>query len=328
MTNLNSKFSKQDVLDMLDSRGMAQQDLFARARKVRSEYFGDQSFVRGVIELTNQCRVNCSYCPMRRDNTRENNTFYLGADEILTAATEIRKLGIRVVFFQGGEVPQTTGLLAEVIPQIKDLFHGDVEILLNIGIKPEKEYALLRNCGADSVILKYETSDPALHELHRGESLQPRIDCIHILQSLGFKTGSGTIVGLPGQTLDMLADDVLLSRSLELDMTSGSPFLPAPDTPLHENAPGDLETSLNTIAAFRITSPQTLIPSVSALERLMPGGQRRGLDAGANVLTINFTPEQRLKDYLIYGKNRYLVRADHVKNILADAGLKNPVSTS
>jgi len=320
---IKTKLSKREVLEMLSLRGSEQLELFARARGARQAHFADRSVVRGVIEITNLCRVNCTYCPMRRDNSRENNTFFLQTEEILAAAAEIKAVGIGVVFFQGGEVPQTTRLLAEVIPRIKDLFHSEVEVLLNIGIKPEEDYALLKEKGADSVILKYETSDAELHKHHREEPLQGRLDCIRSLQSLGYRVGSGTIVGLPGQTSDTLAEDVLLSQSLDLDMSSCSPFLPAPGTPLQNCSPGNLETSLNTIAVMRIALPRALIPSVSALERLQYGGQLRGLEAGANVLTVNFTPDQRSKDYLIYGKDRYLVRADHVKNILAKAGLSH-----
>jgi biotin synthase len=323
---LKPQFSSQEVIEMLSARGSGQQELFARARRLRETHLGNQIVVRGVIEITNLCRVNCTYCPMRRDNTRKNHTFHIEAEEILATAAEIKAHGIRVVFFQGGEVPQTTPLLAEVIPRIRELFDGDVEILLNIGIKPVEEYALLKEKGADSVILKYETSDAELHLRHREEPLQGRLDCVRSLQSLGYRVGSGTIVGLPGQTLESLAEDVLLSQALELDMSSGSPFLPAPGTPLDDCPPGDLETSLNTIAMMRLVLPAALIPSVSALERLQAGGQLRGLQAGANVLTVNFTPDQYYKDYLIYGKDRYRVRLDHVKDILAKAGLAQSIS--
>ncbi len=318
--------AKEEVLDMLAAEGPTQQALFERARRLRREHFDDRVVVRGVIEITNLCRVNCSYCPMRRDNTRDNNTFRLGIDEIMGAAKEIQACGIGVVFFQAGEVPQTTTLLAEVIPRVKDLFNGDVEVLLNIGIKSHNEYELLRRKGADSAILKYETSDVGLHLHHREEALERRLECIRTLQSLGYRVGSGTIVGLPGQTREILADDVLLSRDLNLDMSSSSPFLPAPGTPLAEAPPGDLPTSLNTMAAMRVLLPGALIPSVSALERLRPGGQLMGLNAGGNVLTINFTPQSRTADYLIYGKNRYLVRIDHVRRLLDEAGLSHPLN--
>jgi biotin synthase len=325
---IHTEMDRQEVLRMLLSRGAAQQALFEHARRLRREHLGDHAVVRGVIEITNLCRVNCSYCPMRRDNTKANHIFYLQIDEILEAAKEIKARGIKVVFFQGGEVPQTTKLLAEVIPRVKDLFNGEVEVLLNIGIKSRDEYALLRKSGADSVILKYETSDAELHLYHREEPLEGRLECIRTLQSLGYKVGSGTIIGLPGQTLETLADDVLLSRSLALDMSSSSPFQPAPETPLADAMPGDFDTSLNTIAAMRIALPAALIPSVSALEALQPGGQLQGLNAGGNVLTINFTPQQRGKDYLIYGKNRYIVRAGHVWNLLAEAGLSSSLQVA
>jgi biotin synthase len=73
-------------------------------------------------------------------------------------------------------------------------------------------------------------------------------------------------------------------------------------------------------------NPSWLIPSVSALERRHKGGQLGGLDAGANVLTINFTPASEREKYLIYGKDRYVVRTDHVNEIITTAGLERGLS--
>jgi biotin synthase len=315
--------SRSDVIDMLCASGAAQEALFAQAREARRKYFGDRVIVRGVIEITNLCRVNCTYCPMRRDNTDQNSVFIMHPDKILEAAEQIKVVGIDVVFMQGGEVPQTTGLVAEVIPRIRKLFDGKVEILLNLGNKSKEEYALLKRAGATACILKHETSDGALHARLREEALETRLECLGSLLDLGYKVGTGTIVGLPGQTLDSLGDDILLARELGVHMTSASPFVPAPGTPLEREPACSLDRALNTIAAMRIVNPSCLIPSVSALEKVGRGGQRMGLEAGANVLTINFTPPAENRDYLIYGKNRFVVHVDHVNEILHESGLQS-----
>lgn len=61
---------------------------------------------------------------------------------------------------------------------------------------------------------------------------------------------------------------------------------------------------------------------MSAFEKLRRGGQRAGLDAGANVITINFTPKDQRDKYKIYSKERFVVGSAHAHGIIADAGLQ------
>jgi biotin synthase len=233
----------------------------------------------------------------------------------------IKDTGIDVVFLQAGEVPQTTRLVGEAIPRIRELFDDNVEILLNLGNKKRSEYAYLKDQGATSYILKHETSDPALHEAIRHESLHERLRCLQDLLDLGYKVGTGAIVGLPGQSVESLADDIVLARDLGVHMVSVAPFIPAPGTPFADHASGDVDTALNAIAAMRLVGPSWLIPSVSAFERLSTGGQYRGFQAGANVMTINFSGDAHVDQYLIYGKNRFVVRREHADRALERAGL-------
>jgi biotin synthase len=320
---LDSSFWNKETLGFwLQVRGEQQEQLFAAARAARAGVFGRRVVVRGLIEVTNLCRVNCEFCPMRRDNTKQNTIFQLDEEQILETAARIRDAGINIVFLQAGEVPRTTKLVGNALPKIRGMFSGPVEFLLCLGNKTEEEYAFLRAQGATSYILKHETSDPDLNVRMRRASFEERLGCLHTLVRLGYKVGTGAIIGLPGQTQESLGNDLLLAREVGAHMVSGSPFIPAPDTPLAHMPPGDVETTLNFIALARLMNPHWLIPSVSALERRQGGGQLSGLAAGANVLTINFTPEVEQSKYLIYGKDRYVVRNDHVSEIVALAGLE------
>jgi len=306
----------------LQVRGEEQEKLFAAARAARESVFGRRVVVRGLIEVTNLCRVNCEFCPMRRDNTKQNTIFQLKEEQILETAAQIRDAGINIVFLQAGEVPRTTQLVGNALPKIRKMFSGPVEFLLCLGNKTEDEYAFLKAQGATSYILKHETSDPELNTRMRHASFAERMACLRALVRLGYKVGTGAIIGLPGQTQESLVQDLLLAREVGAHMVSGSPFIPASDTPLAHLPPGDVEITLNFIALARLMHPRWLIPSVSALERRQGGGQLSGLAAGANVLTINFTPEVEQSKYLIYGKDRYVVRNDHVNEIVALAGLE------
>jgi len=312
----------RDVLEMLRLRGRDQEQLFASARAARQAALGDEVVVRGVTEITNQCRVNCAFCPMRRDNGRQNSGYRLTSDELVEAAARVRAHGIDVVFFQGGEIPQTTRTVGEALPRIRELYGGAVEILLNLGNKSREEYAYLREQGATSYILKFETGDRDLNLRMRHETLESRLACLRDLLDLGYRVGTGAIVGLPGQDLASVARDVVLARELGVHMCSVSPFVPAPDTPLADHPPGDLEVTLNAIAAIRLLEPRWLVPSVSALEKTHQGGQHRGFAAGANVLTVNFTADLHRGRYLIYGKERFVVHHDYAHRLVSATGLR------
>ncbi|ALT79270.1 biotin synthase BioB [Paucibacter sp. KCTC 42545] len=313
--------NQRALIEALRARGTEQQNLFAAARQARKLSSGDAITLRGVIEVTNVCRVNCDYCPMRRENTRQNERFQLSEDDIVEMGAAIVAAGIRVILIQGGE---TTTLLAVVEAAVRRLmkFHGPkLEIIVNLGNFTSNQYHRLRDAGVSSYILKHETSNPELFRQLRHESLEERLRCLHDLKSLGFKVGTGLISSLPGQSLESIAEDIRLAGRLGVDMCSVSPFIPAPNTPMEHVPNGDNDLALNAIACLRILYPNILIPSVSALERTSVGGQSRGLDAGANVLTVNFTKLEHQRKYLIYGKDRFVVTTSHVQKIVADAGL-------
>jgi len=319
-------WNRATLSSWLQAKDEQQQRLFAAARHARRTAFGDRVIVRGLMEVTNLCRVNCEFCPMRRDNMRRNTIFELSEAQILETAARIKESGINIVFLQAGEVKKTTQIVGNVLPKIRTMFGGVVELLLCLGNKSEEEYIFLRNQGATSYILKHETSDPELNEKVRHSSFVNRIEGLRTLVRTGYKVGTGAIVGLPGQTIESIADDLLLARDIGAHLVSASPFIPAPDTPLAHNPPGDLNITLNFIALARLLNPRWLIPSVSALETRRSGGQSAGLAAGANVLTVNFTPVNERGNYLIYGKDRYIVRNDHVNEIVAKSGMERAAS--
>jgi biotin synthase len=311
---------KSAIHALLDVRGDGQEKLFAAARSARDAVFAGGAVVRGVIEITSACVKSCLYCPMRIENREKR--YFRRAEDILASVAAIRAAGIGVVFFQGGEIAATTRLMLDVIPSVRDLYAGEVEVLLCLGDKPRDELRALREAGADSYIIKHETADPDLHLKMRRLELAQRLTVIRDAIDLGYRTGVGTIVGLPGQTHASLVDDVLLAKALGARMTSASPFIPAPATPLEDEPPGDVDLTLNVIALMRLLQPRALIPTVSALEKRTAGGQLRGFLAGANVITVNFTPRDDQQRYPIYGKDRFVVDRKHTTSILSAAGLR------
>ncbi|MEJ8675578.1 biotin synthase BioB [Chromobacterium amazonense] len=307
---------------MLKVRGEEQEQLFLAARAIRKAYTNDVVSLRGVIEVTNVCRVNCDYCPMRRDNIKKNERFNMSEDDIFRMAEMIISSGIGIILIQGGEDRNILPAVEKAVRRIVSVYKDSVEIILNLGNFSKEQYIRLRDAGASSYILKHETSDSSLFQRLRYEPLEDRLNNLVVLKSIGFNVGSGLISSLPGQSIESIAEDIQIALDYNVDMFSVSPFIPAPNTPLHLSPAGDNDLALNAIACVRILRPSILIPSVSALEKNGPGGQYRGLSAGANVMTVNFTDIEHQKKYLIYGKDRFVVTKDHVKLTVEKVGMR------
>jgi len=306
--NLDFGFTREEIKRRLQARGKEQQELFACARQVRDHTQGKQLNIRGVIELSNSCVENCQYCAMRRDN-HSLNRYILDENTVLFIAGEIIKTGIPTVFLQSGESPPCGRLLESVIPQIHEKYNCG--ILLCAGKRDIETYMRYKNAGADGYILKFETANASLYQGATGASLEARLTCIRDIRNAGMKLGTGSIIGLPNQTLEDIIEDVLLAARLTPDFASVSPFIPNAGTPYEAIPKGDIDLTLNMMAILRILLPDALIPTVSALEYIHPDGQAAGLNAGANVITINFTPKQSRDKYAIYAKDRFVVSLEH-----------------
>ena len=319
-------WDRDAILRWLQVRGSEQEQLFAAARSAREKVYGRRVVVRGLIEVTNLCRVNCQFCPMRRDNTKQNTIFQLTPEQILEVVTEIKAAGINVVFFQAGEVGKTTRLIGDMIPEIQARFGNPVELLLCLGNKTDTEFEFLKKQGATSYILKHETSDPDLNERMRESSFEERMRCLRSLLDWGSRWELERLLDCPDSLSRVSLTIWNWPETLARTWSAALRLSQRRIRPLAGYPAGDVELTLNFIAIARLMNPSWLIPSVSALERRQGGGQLSGLAAGANVLTVNFTPPVEQEKYLIYGKDRYVVRNDHVTEIVRQAGLERAQS--
>ncbi len=298
------------VMELLE--GADDVGLFAEARRVRSSVFGDDVFLRGVVEFSSFCRKQCLYCGLRAANTGLAR-YRLAEDDILDAAQRAVDLGMGTVVLQSGDDPSfTPAFMERVTARVKAM--GDAAVTWSVGDAPDSLLSRLRQAGADRYLLKVETLDAALHaRLRPGDSLDARLERLEAVRRHGFETGSGIITGLPGQDFESLARDILALTALNLDMIATGPLVPHPDTPLASEPAGSVEVCLRVLAVLRILNPLSHIPATSALASLAPDGRARGLRAGCNVVMPSVTPDAVRGGYAIYpGKN---VFADMERNI-------------
>ncbi len=315
------ELSLDEIKCLLQATGSEQTQLFDAAAAIRDQHFGRRAFVRAVVEFSNFCTCNCLYCGMRREN-KSLERYRLVWEDIQQQAREAKELGIGTLFLQSGEDFEYP--LDDLCAAIRwATSENGQTVILCIGRRERQEYERLLAAGATKFILKYETSNPVLFaSMKPGVTLQNRLKHLEWLRDVGFEIGSGFIVGLPGQTIEDMARDVLLLRELKVNMASASPFIPNDQSPLGSHMPGDTNLTLNAIAAIRIVAPTAYIPSVSALEKLEPDGQVRGFKAGANVITINMTPPGYRDKYVLYNSARHVVSYESAMRAIERAGLQ------
>lgn len=289
----------QDIKTLLRAEGQEKGELFGRADQVRREVFGDEVHFRGIIEFSNYCYRNCYYCGLRYNN-RQLSRYRLDPEEILEVAQRGAALGFKTIVLQSGEdFWYRREIIGEVVRCIKhDL---GLAVTLSLGNRSYEDYAHWRAAGADRYLLKHETADAELfRQLRPNTSLADRLQHLHWLRELGYQVGAGNIVGLPGQTLDTLAQDLLLMWQLDAEMAGIGPFIPHPDTPLGESPAGSVEMTLKVLAVARLLLPLTHLPATTALATLHPEGRVRALACGANVIMPNIMPRKYRPDYAIY----------------------------
>lgn len=310
MKNRNGKdmrkqetISKDTVLRLLRSEGDDLKGLYARADRIRREHMGDEVYVRGIIEFSNLCANDCLYCGIRASNARVNR-YTMTVDEILETARSFEPVGQTTVVLQSGERPGLTDEeIGRLIRAIKS--STSLAVTLSVGNRPREVYRFWKDCGMDRYLVRFETSDrQSFARLHPDCSYDERIECLHILKDLGVQTGSGFMIGLPGEALEVLADNILLCRELDLDMIGIGPYIPHPDTPLG-NEPnayaGNEDIFYKAVSVLRIANPDAHIPATTAFDALFPGtGRDLVLQRGANVFMPNNTPVKYRKDYLLY----------------------------
>ncbi|MDO5414532.1 MAG: [FeFe] hydrogenase H-cluster radical SAM maturase HydE [Bacillota bacterium] len=314
---LNSVPTKEAIVDLLSLDDFT--PVYEAADRVRAENVGDTVHLRAIIEFSNICKRRCIYCGLNRDN-EELPRFRMSHEEIVETAREAVAAGYRTIVLQSGEDPWfTPERLGAIIEDIKKL---GVAVTVSSGEMSEEDYAYLKSKGADRYLLKHETADPELYDrLHPCGTLENRTNCLKTIHKLGYETGSGFMIGLPGQTLETIAEDLLLLREIPCQMAGIGPFISNPKTALAGEKNGDPEMTRRAVAIARLILPEANLPVTTALSLMTEeekahsidqqgeaAAKRSGTDGtaenpfafGANVVMKKVTPDEYKEAYEIY----------------------------
>ncbi len=291
-----------------------QSELLSAADLVRKQFVGDEVHLRGLMEFSNICKNNCLYCGIRRDNKLVKR-YRLTAEEIIQTANRAAEQGFKTLVMQSGEdLSFTTEKLCAILREIKK---SGMAITLSIGEKTFEEYLAYKNAGADRFLLRIETTDKNLyHRLDPEMSWENRKQCLLDLKTAGYELGSGIMVGLPDQTIESIADDLLFLKDIGIDMAGIGPFIPTPGTPLENETGRQFDLSLRTMALMRLLMPKINIPATTAMEALHPNGHIMALQGGANVIMQNVTGGEYARLYQLYPGKETVDQSDIVQKII------------
>lgn len=301
-----SKLDWEDLITILFKSEPNLHNINAIAKKIQHERYGNRVFLRALIEISNYCPNHCHYCGISCWN-KELDRYRLDTNAIIETVELGTELGYRSFVLQGGEDPYYTDeILINIIRQIKNR-HPEIALTLSLGERSDSSYQSLFGAGADRYLLRHETANQELYgRLHPNMSFENRIRSLLSLKRIGFQTGSGFLIGLPGQNIKSYAEDFVLLQEIQPEMIGIGPFIPHHKTPLALEPAGNVREVKILLSLLRIAFPNALIPATTALGTLDPTSRFEALSLGANVLMPNITPIEKRSQYTLYDGKRII----------------------
>lgn len=304
-------FSKEEIKILLAASGEEMKRLFDKSLKTKLKYLDNNVHLRGLIEYSNICTKSCLYCGVRSKNTKVER-YTLSDDEVLECARLAFSLGYGSIAIQSGERDDDAFVdkITYLIKEIKKIGNGSLGITLSLGEQSDATYRRWFEAGAHRYLLRIESSNEELYyKIHPKDAkhdFHKRLACIDSLLDIGYQTGTGVMVGLPFQTIDILADDLLFFKEKDVAMVGMGPFIPHPDTPLYRyadiipSAKERMDMTLKMIAVLRLMMPEINMVAATANQTVDPLGREKAVAVGANVIMPNLTPNEFRENYLIY----------------------------
>ncbi len=308
MIDLINKLEKEHTLTLSeyeylisDRSGESARLLAEKAVKARKETYGNDVYIRGLIEISNVCKNDCYYCGIRRGN-KACERYRLSKEQILSCCDEGYFLGFRTFVLQGGEDEFfSDDRMCGIISEIKKRY-PDCAVTLSLGERSFESYKRLYDAGADRYLLRHETADKEHYKrLHSEEmSFENRMECLDNLKKIGYQTGCGFMVGSPYQTVASLAKDLKFIETFKPEMCGIGPFVPHKDTVFKNEAAGTVELTCFLLSIIRLIMPHILLPATTALGTVDRMGREKGILAGANVVMPNLSPPHVRNKYELY----------------------------
>lgn len=307
-----NNLDKQDIIELLNcNTAEGYRLLYKKSAEIKEQYVGNVVYFRGLVEFSNICAKDCLYCGIRKSNSHVQR-YNLTDKEILNAARFAYKNNYGSLVLQSGELssPDFVNRVDNLLKEIKKLSNNKLGITLSCGEQSTETYQRWFESGAHRYLLRIESSNKDLyykiHPHNKHHSFENRLDALHRLQKCGYQTGTGVMIGLPFQTTEDLANDLLFFKNFSIDMVGMGPYIEHHETPLYQHKEllmpqiERFNLTLRMIAILRLLMPEINIASATALQALDKIGREKALKIGANVIMPNITPGRYRDEYDLY----------------------------
>ncbi len=318
-----------DILNMPEEVFL--RDVVPEAQKAFRETLGGKLRVTAMMGFTNICKNRCLYCGMRAGNAVPR--YRIPPEDVITSGNAAADAGFGRIFLIAGEDPNYGfDSLLDIVSSLKK---RGMFISLACGEYSADQYAALRQAGADEYVVKFEMSDPAsFNRLNPSTDFDRRMRAIRAVQDSGMLLASGNIVDWPGQTMEELADDIMLMRSLQISWAPVIPYLPARGTPLAaEGGPGRVLLMRKEIAILRLMMPGVHItaqqPGKDPRKGLSdPEGNAEAVNTGADVLFFDLLPDPQARNFRVIDDRNisgtsHIYRVAEMTGFTLDTGREN-----
>ena len=321
-------FNKEELVRLLKADLNERNLIYKKAAEIKTKYIGNITYFRGLIEMSNRCEKDCYYCGIRASN-KNVQRYELDDESILYAAKYAYEKDYASIVLQAGERSgkEFTLRIENLLRKIKELSNGELGITISLGEQTEEVYKRWFEAGASRFLLRIETSNEEIykkiHPENKKHEFRKRLESLENLRKIGYQTGTGVMIGLPFQTYEDLADDLLFFKKFDIDMVGMGPFIEHSETPLYEfrNQLMSLEDRFNLTmkmtAILRIFMKDINIAAATAMQAIDPAGREKAIKVGANIIMPNITPTENRKNYQLY-ENKPCIdeAADDCKNCL------------
>lgn len=303
--------SREDVICLLKADEKERTLVFEKAAQIKTKFVGNKVYFRGLIEYSNICSKDCYYCGIRSGNEKMMQ-YELSEDDVFEAAKYAFDEGYGSLVIQAGEISSKKFVdkITNLLFKIKEMSNGELGITLSLGEQSEETFKTWFDAGAHRYLIRIEASDRNLYsKLHPNNIVHDydfRLESLKLLRKIGYQVGTGVMIGLPFQTIENLADDLLFMKGLDIDMCGMGPYIEHVDTPLYQYKDQLMSKrerfvlSLKMIAILRILMKDINIAASTAMQTLDDAGREKAIKVGANIIMPNLTPLKYRESYLLY----------------------------
>lgn len=292
--NTLSKPNMTWLLERRDPEDTAR--LFAAARAMRQQHFGNRVFFYGFLYFSTHCRNNCRFCRYRRDNTSLER-YRKSPDQILSAARKMAAAGVHLIDLTMGEDPDILSGTAsqreswvEMVRSVGRCTH--LPVMISPGAVSKDMLVALARAGGTWYACYQETHNRSLfYTLRPGQDFDCRLSGKYRARDLGMLVEEGILTGV-GETAADLADAIDFMKRFSVDQARVMGFVPRAGIPMARNTSPGRGNELVTMAVMRLVMPDVLIPASLDVGGL--AGLAERLDAGANVVTSIVPPRTGL----------------------------------